>query len=178
MDYDTRCIINRLTDTVLKVYDIKIPIVDMSQVVEIIGGEVIEDNSKSGIYDGRITRKYSENDNTEFKIFIPEEQLEERKRFTIAHELGHLFLHMGYKIDNDLWENQKCVDYYRDGNSEEEFQANEFAASLLMPKYEYKKIMNQYSDGEYVDISQIARYFGVSRQAALNRGKWLGYLVW
>jgi len=25
-------------------------------------------------------------------------------RFTLAHELGHLFLHMGYKINDALWE--------------------------------------------------------------------------
>lgn len=178
MDYNTRCIINKLSETVLKVYNIEIPITDMSQIVEEIGGKVIEDNSKSGVYDGRITRKYSKDDNTQFKIFIPEDQHEERKKFTIAHELGHLFLHMGYKIDNNLWEQQKDIDYYRDGNSEEEFQANEFAASLLMPKKQYKEILDKNSNEEYVDINEVAKYFGVSRQAALNRGRWLGYLAW
>jgi Zn-dependent peptidase ImmA (M78 family) len=33
-------------------------------------------------------------------------QSEERRKFTIAHELGHLFLHMGYLLDSDLWSGQ------------------------------------------------------------------------
>ena len=175
MDYNTRRIINKLAYEIIDAYKIETPINDLEEFVKNLGGKVTEDNLKSGFYDGRITTK---NTDYKFEIFIPEDQYPERKKFTIAHELGHLFLHMGYQIDDELWEMQKDKDYYRNGSSEEELQANEFAAALLMPEDEYKKIMDKYTDGLCVSTSNIADYFGVSIQAAVNRGKWLGYLSW
>lgn len=59
-----------------------------------------------------------------------------------------------------------------------EYQANEFAAALLMPKKAYKEIMDQYTIGNEVETDKIASYFGVSISAASNRGKFLGYLQW
>ena len=41
---------------------------------------------------------------------------------------------MGYKINSELWNKQKNAIYYRSGDSLMEYQANEFAAALLMPK--------------------------------------------
>ena len=41
------------------------------------------------------------------KIIVSPFQDEKRERFTIAHELGHLFLHMGYRTNNELWEKQE-----------------------------------------------------------------------
>ena len=63
------------------------------------------------------------------RLFVSPFQSSERRKFTIAHELGHLFLHMGYMIDSDLWEQQENATFYRAGNSSEEYQANEFAAA-------------------------------------------------
>ena len=100
-----------------------------------------------------------------------------RRNFTIAHELGHLFLHMGYKINQEIWERQE-VTYFRKGDSEEEYEANEFAAAFLMPKKVYKEIMDRHTEGNIVYTSKIAEEFNVSVKAASNRGKWLGYLVW
>jgi hypothetical protein len=59
------------------------------------------------------------------------DELEARKRFTVAHELGHLALHEDifsvYQRNNDYergnWDNLDRV----------EWQANTFAAALLMP---------------------------------------------
>lgn len=175
MDYNTRSIINQLAEEVVKVYDIQIPINNIENVVEKLGGYVYEDNLKSGFYEGRIRRTEKHH---KFEIFIPENQYQERKKFTIAHELGHLFLHMGYEIDDELWANQLDKEYYRRGSSEEELQANEFAAALLMPKHLYKKTMDKYTENGEVNTRKIAEFFGVSELAAANRGKWLGYLVW
>lgn len=74
-----------------------------------------------------------------FIIYISPFQSTERRKFTIAHELGHLFLHMGYRINSDLWNKQMDATYYRAGDSLLEYQANEFAAALLMPK-KYTKL--------------------------------------
>lgn len=104
--------------------------------------------------------------------------MKKRRRFTIAHELGHLFLHMGYLINEELWRKQDQNVYERSGSSEKEYQANEFAAAFLMPKEDYFRKMNESMDGNKVNTSKIAEYFNVSVEAASNRGKFLGYLKW
>ena len=59
---------------------------------------------------------------------------EARRRFTIAHELGHLMLHEGEQVHFDkefrvsLRSNESSA-----GTNVEEMEANFFAASLLMP---------------------------------------------
>lgn len=85
---------------------------------------------------------------------------------------------MGYLINEGLWNRQDNNVYYRLRSFEKEYQANEFAMALLMPKAEYYKIMEEYTTGNYVDTSKIAEYFNVSVDIASNRGKFLGYLRW
>ena len=66
--------------------------------------------------------------------------------------------------------------FFRNGTSEEEYQANEFAAAFLMPEKKYREQLEKYTEGFTVYTSRIADYFGVSVAAASNRGKWLGLL--
>lgn len=173
MNRECREIINKLTMDILDCFKIEIPIVDMENVVKALGGRVEISCDIENVIDGSLQR---EGDG--FKIFISLFQSEERKRFTIAHELGHLFLHMGYKIDDRLWNETENLTYYRSGSSVLEYEANEFAAAFLMPEDIYKKVMNQNLDGNVVNTSKIAEFFGVSILAASNRGKFLGYLKW
>ena len=173
MNDELRMLINNLTQDIIELYNIQIPIYDIFGVVNTLGGSVKECVNMDSMYDGSIRKK----DNG-FIIFVSPFQSIERKKFTIAHELGHLFLHMGYKINSELWESQNEATYYRVGDSLEEYQANEFAAALLMPKDRYKEIMDQNTKGNIVETGKIASYFGVSVSAASNRGKFLGYLQW
>jgi Zn-dependent peptidase ImmA (M78 family) len=58
-----------------------------------------------------------------------------KKRFTIAHELGHVELHRNVQplfLDND-----NTLEYFKKGHQETE--ANEFASELLMPAHLFKK---------------------------------------
>ena len=165
--------INELANEVLQAYKIEIPITNIDKVVNTLGGKIHECESLGVFSDGRVTKK-----DDAFSISIPQNQPNARKNFTVAHELGHLFLHMGYQIDDELWSRSGNVVFNRYGNSEIELQANEFAAAFLMPKQEYKNIMDKYSEGDIVYIAKIAEYFNVSIDAALYRGKWLGYLQW
>lgn len=58
-----------------------------------------------------------------------------KKRFTIAHEIGHLELHRNVQplfLDND-----NTLEYFQKGHQEAE--ANEFASELLMPAHLFKK---------------------------------------
>jgi Zn-dependent peptidase ImmA (M78 family) len=143
---------------------------------EILQGEYIE-----GQLDDDISGKIEKNGET-FRITLNSTDSERRKRFTLAHELGHLFLHMGYMLDMEKW---KTIDayidspYYRVGYSEEEYEANQFAGALLMPEDEYRNYVNTHvNKNRTVDISLIGSYFNVSDEAALTRGRWLGMFDW
>ena len=157
-------------------YNIETPIKDMKKVVEKMGGTLEEDDSLGSFSDGII--KKEEKGQSKFTICVPKNQSEQRKNFTIAHELGHLFIHMGYQLDEDLWNKSDGISFNRKGNSEPELEANEFAAAFLMPEEQYEKAMNENSENDTVFIGKVAEYFNVSSDAASYRGKWLGYLQW
>ncbi len=172
MDHATRNMINSLTEDIICLFNIEIPIQDIDALVRALGGTIQTDFKYS---DGAVVK----DGNNSFKIIVSPFQDEKRRRFTIAHELGHLFLHMGYLINQEIWNRQDKNIYHRVGSSEKEYQANEFAAAFLMPKAEYLKVMNEnVIEKNEVDTSKIAEYFNVSVEAASNRGKFLGYLEW
>lgn len=163
-----------MSGVVREMYGIRGPIFNIEEEVNRMGGIVIKDSSLDGFSDGRIRKTGPET----FEIAVSPFQTEERKNFTIAHELGHLFLHMGFQTNEVAWRNHDSMSYYRNGNSEMEYQSNEFAAAFLMPQEDYKLVMDQFTNGNLVETAAIARYFNVSVDAAANRGKWLGYLRW
>ena len=170
MDNSTRRMINSLAEDVLSAYNIAVPIGNIDEIVEKLGGTI---QKEAFFSDGAV-----EKEGNGFKIIVSPFQDEKRERFTIAHELGHLFLHMGYRTNNELWEKQENNIYHRIGNSEKEYQANEVAAAFLMPATEYLAVLHKVAEGNMVDTSKIAEYFNVSIEAAANRGKFLGYLRW
>lgn len=178
MNRELRNEINNLAEDILAFFEIDVPISDMEEVVTLLRGRLSEKEGSSICSDGNI-KKVNSNDDIDFEICVPKEQSNNRKNFTVAHELGHLFLHMGYLINDDLWNNfSDSTILNREGNSEFELQANEFAAAFLMPRKLYKEIMDKYSDDNKVLIGKVAEYFNVSIDAASYRGKWLGYLKW
>jgi Zn-dependent peptidase ImmA (M78 family) len=106
---------------------------------------------------------------------------DERERFSIAHELGHLFLHMGYLVDPATWnriDKYRDSPMYRQGHSDEEYEANEFAAAFLMPEAEFRRVAEANRVGSAYNTLEIAKAFEVSVPAAQNRGKWLGMFAW
>jgi Zn-dependent peptidase ImmA (M78 family) len=62
-------------------------------------------------------------------------QFEERKRFVIAHEIGHLILHKDLTLPDDTFSNFNIIEgtekFLKTGK--QELEANEFASELLMP---------------------------------------------
>lgn len=171
MNNNMRELIDKFTKDLIDVLDIQIPINinDITEIVVNLGGEICN----CDLYEDRVEKV-----GDSFIIYVSDEQDEKRKNFTIAHELGHLFLHMGYLIDRELWEDNSNIIYRRLGASEMEYQANEFAASLLMPKNEYERVMLENIEGNKVKTENIAEYFNVSVETASNRGKILGFLEW
>ena len=125
--------------------------------------------------------KIEKTNNNEFRITINSNNFssEDRQKFTIAHELGHLFLHMHF-----LEEEWNCIEDYQDsiyerkGYSQEEYEAHEFAAAILMPKDEFKMVVEKYTKDNKCNTAKLAAHFLVSKDAAINRGKWLGVFEW
>ena len=100
-----------------------------------------------------------------------------RKRFTIAHELGHFILnHHG-----DLFIDRARVLYRNtvshDGIIKEEREANRFAAELLMPEELLVKelIENEIDIDNEFELKQLAYKCGVSIQALTIRLTNLGW---
>lgn len=99
-----------------------------------------------------------------FTIYISAFSGPLRNRFTIAHELGHFFLHSHAGAKSIKVER-------RDGVSDRvEWEANWFAAGFLMPETLFRQIVDE-NDAE---IDRIAAHFQVSLQAAKTRMKDLG----
>lgn len=170
MTYEQREQIKIIVDSLIKILKIDCP-VDLENLVHELGGK-INNEIPNDYLDGMVTKDC----NGSFIISLSENQCYERRRFTIAHELGHLFLHMGFPQTD--WNPEKKT-FFRSGYSELEYQANEFAACLLMPKNEFIKIVkeNLDNDGNVFTI-KVAHYFKVSESAVINRGKWLGVFEW
>lgn len=169
-----KALIDQMADVVRQRYGIEGPIANIDDVVREIGGIVTDDPSIDGFADGRIKKTGEQ----AFEIIIPPFQNEERRNFIIAHELGHLFLHMGYRSDHERWDVQNNMAYYRSACVGSEYQADAFAAAFLMPDGDFKRVMAQYTEGSTVDTSAVAKYFHVFISSAANRGKELGYLRW
>lgn len=107
---------------------------------------------------------YLECENGNSYIVLKESLNEERKKFTIAHELGHFCIpwHSDLIFGCDI----KEMDYKND-YAPRENEANLFAAELLMPTEEFRR--NFTGKISYAMVSKLANIFGVSFQATLNR---------
>lgn len=79
-----------------------------------------------------------------------------RQRFTVAHELGHLILSNGQKMETM----DEIVDLTT--KSRAEVEANNFAAELLMPTKLLRTILKQ---GPIGSVEALAKQFDVSTEA-------------
>ena len=100
-----------------------------------------------------------------------------RRRFTIAHELGHFVMHGGTYVDKGT-----AVKFRGprrgSGSQREEREANRFAAALLMPKDWIKAAVLETSLDPATDsgLQGLADDFGVSSLAMSYRLSNLGLL--
>ena len=101
-----------------------------------------------------------------------------RQRFTIAHEIGHLILHRD-RISNAVHVDKEfriTLGLRRDtqsalGTDQMEIQANQFAASLLMPLFFVEHIMGarEFDIDNDGPVEKFARQLRVSTQALQYR---------
>jgi len=104
-----------------------------------------------------------------------------RQNFTTAHELGHLMLHDQEQlhVDHDFRVVRLRDSASSQGADEAEREANLFAATLLMPETFLNADLAGLEFFDLLDDSvllDLARKYGVSTQALVNRLKNLGYM--
>lgn len=95
-----------------------------------------------------------------------------RINFTIAHEFGHYLLHR-LRFPDGLECGQQDMMRWDTEYGQIESQANEFAASLLMPLDDFRRQIPAKSKPKLDDLGDCADRYGVSLVAATLR--WLQY---
>ncbi len=172
-------------DDLKKIYDDSIVLdgfgysipIDPFQIASDLGIKVTDSITRATI---KRSGSISRNDDGTVEIWVNIFDANVRRRFTVAHELGHY-------VNDDLKENNSIEDYphtlYRtDGDSSlQERKANEFAAKLLMPqKHIYKQgdAIVQSSEKKSVPaeifIDKMAKIFNVSKGTMTYRLKKIG----
>ncbi len=156
--------------------------IDLELLVDTLKGSIKYDgNFEAGVYGCIKRNRNTKNTDRKFVITInSEESSDWEKKFTIAHELGHLVLHMGFEVDNKKWRSvapYKDSPYYRFGYSQEEAEADEFAWNLLIPETEFKNFIHtEINTKGSVSISAIAEKFNVPEPQVFVRAKNLDML--
>lgn len=90
-------------------------------------------------------------------IIINENMPNDRKRFTIGHELGHLVMHLPFRM-------------FREPENLE-LEANKFSAEYNMPEIECR---NDLLNLKYNNLASIKEYWNLSKAAIIYRAKDIG----
>ena len=133
-------------------------------VVSLMGGKIqlVDDPSRQEVEGGSLIIR-SERD---FTVYLSPYTTPLRDNFTIAHEVGHLLLH--FFLQNP--KPHAPVGFTRYGSGPLEWQANRFAAALLMPVQQFRDKHDEYEGDGFL----LAGFFEVSRPAIEARAESLG----
>lgn len=111
-------------------------------------------------------------------VYISDEFPNEgRRRFTIAHEIGHIQMHVPMLVARDK---QPTLFDFPPGPHQDdslEWQADYFASALLMPRQLLVKHFGEAARlGQAIKPAEVADFFDVSRQAASIRLEEVGMI--
>jgi Zn-dependent peptidase ImmA (M78 family) len=146
---------------VLEAYKITRPVVDVGTIAKGEGIKIKEINMPSE-YEG-VAGFYNKEDRS---IYLNKDDSPQRKLFSIAHELGHVFLK--HKRTSVLFRIPREDTQY----PQEEQEANSFAAHLLMPDFMVKEYLNKYNLSQS-DYKIMASMFGVPISSMKHTLEWL-----
>lgn len=166
--------IEALVEQLLSAHNIKNAPVPVSQIARARGARIFYqslDDDVSGFL-------YRDGENT--VIGVNTHHAPVRQNFTTAHELGHLLLHDQEQLHVDRQFRVRLRnEVSSQGVDDDEREANLFAACLLMPKQFLDKDLASVTEIDLLDddfLKDLAREYGVSAQALVNRLKNLGYV--
>lgn len=173
MNSEKRDLISNIANEIRSILNINTDNFNINDIVNSLNGSIVNDSFS--LDEATIVKSSNEN----FTIHLNNTSNPQRARFSIAHELGHLFLHMNY-LNFDEWERIEVGTSHSRNTTIPytiyESEANEFAASFLMPKDRFIQVAEQNIVNNCYDLSEIANTFNVSREAVAIRGKILG--IW
>jgi Zn-dependent peptidase ImmA (M78 family) len=168
-------LIQQTVSTLLEEAGISEPGLDVKRIAENRGAIVVEEPNEND-FSGFLFRS---SDSSPI-IGVNANHAPTRKRFTIAHELGHLLLHSksGVHVDQAIVQMRDAT--ASAGVDEDEMEANRFAAELLMPRSFLERDLEAlgpiHADDERA-IASLAKKYRVSPQAMAIRLSALK-LVW
>jgi Zn-dependent peptidase ImmA (M78 family) len=131
---------------------------DVEKLVEALGGRI---RTAREVFSPEALSVYAPGS---FDIYLPPITSSRRDRFTVAHEIGHYFLHYVHPgISTPMT-------FGRGSRNRAETQANYFAAALLMPEAAFREARRRVGD----DWWALSETFGVSPSAAEVRAQVVG----
>lgn len=161
--------IKSLVDALLEQYKLSSVPIDVEKLASLMGAEVKTDD-----FDETLSGFAYQKHGMKF-IGVNSTESQERQRFTIAHELGHLYLHrrpVSYDAGTSvmMFRNSRSSD----GADIKEIEANRFAAELLMPEQRVRADLKKrgeidlFGDNSKL-IKELAEKYRVSEQAMAIR---------
>ena len=153
-----------LADCIIEHYpgiQIPIPVERIAEdvgIVEIIG-------KQTETWEGVLV---TDNDKKRGSIAFNKSSRIERRRFTIAHELGH-FLCPWHGANAQCGKAELGILKSKDPNRAHEAEANRFAASLLMPRKLFLRDIGRLGPPETEHIVRLHARYRVSKEAAARR---------
>lgn len=101
-------------------------------------------------------------------IGVNSERNIQKKRFIIAHELGHYCLHYEEEVSDGMYAHREN----RKGKDDNENDADFFAACLLMPSKSFNKKYKELKDKKLSEediVILLANHFNVPKESAARR---------
>lgn len=144
----------------------------LERFVELAGIESISDLTTDGFEGMLITNT----EKSRGAILVKSTNSPRRRRFTIAHELGH-FLLPWHRQERFSCQSSDIKDHGHTRVSVSlehatiETEANTFASELLMPTQAFKKILAGFKAPSVIDLADLSDTFDVSFEAAVHRYK-------
>ena len=170
-------IINKQADLLYTTLKLQ-PGFNLREIIDRLGGKVeIYENDELG--EGVEATIVPIEDNSSFKISYRKQGIDESYiRFAIAHELGHLFLHMAHKDNKGRYKIDGAYNRKSQNISLLEWEAEEFAAAFLMPEKVFRMKVEEAEENSQIQdkFQWLAKTFRVPYKSVITRGKSLG--IW
>ena len=165
--------IRKKVRNLLEALEVQAPPVPVAKLARNCGARIVRVSGNEDDIDGFLYQEEGD-----LVIGVNRDQATVRKRFTIAHELGHLLLHKHSRVHVDRGFRVRLRSGLSgEGTDRDEMEANRFAAELLMP-IEFLQADLEEREFDLADDGQLralAKRYGVSTQALAIRLSGLGY---